>query len=568
MHDPRLYAIMLLAHNSPNVQEGNSNHSTEEGVLSPYCQYDWKDGEETYNEWVAALGADAVKSATASLVAAPRDSSGNVQYATGQSESRWMSPYDCLTSTLIGSDIKKRLRVSLAHDLQLTTSAALNNQYNQLVAKYGEPAVIAAENLVIDKGGSMGGYGSVYHNDYDKLQAVLDQKVKLDAAGNVDRTVANPSYISWKQFPIGTLLSSEECRWEKDFRLGMQYPYRSTTEKLFSIDDSKAQLVGQSQIYRQRPAVDYRAHAQETVQARMPPEGSLDILREGDEMVPVGDQTFRCHWITIPQGRAADGSTGTMTTWKCSQIPGGLARIYQTCDDQLDSSLKHFFLWAAISCDHPPASVPAPDASGPLTASGQLANVPPFPQDAVPTVVSDSTPPDKAAAPLATSLPRPIAPPVTVAPQPLPTAAAVAVAKSPSFFWPSAAPKNSSTPGSPKTILGVLKEFSHFAGMAPQSGSVSWQLQAELDWDDTNQQVTGWIYFPQLKGKKQWQGKIVEESGRSVLQMTETAFIGLAPGSNVAMGITYLLYPVGSGFQGTWATPGYHGRIFLSPMAR
>ena len=129
----------------------------------------------------------------------------------------------------------------------------------------------------------------------------------------------------------------------------------------------------------------------------------------------------------------------------------------------------------------------------------------------------------------------------------------------------SAAPTTSQ---SQNTILAIVRESSRFTGTAPQPGYGNWQVQAELDWDDANQKMTGWIYLPQLGSKKRWEGKIVEDSGRNFLQMKETAVIDQAPGSNALLGVTYRMYPVAGGFRGPWSIASFHGNIILSPMTR
>ncbi len=80
--------------------------------------------------------------------------------------------------------------------------------------------------------------------------------------------------------------------------------------------------------------------------------------------------------------------------------------------------------------------------------------------------------------------------------------------------------------------------------------------------------MTGWVYFPQLKSKKRWEGRIVTGRGNPFLQMKETGVIDQVPGSTAILGITYTLFAVHGGFRGNWTAPGYNGDIMLSPVAK
>ena len=116
-------------------------------------------------------------------------------------------------------------------------------------------------------------------------------------------------------------------------------------------------------------------------------------------------------------------------------------------------------------------------------------------------------------------------------------------------------------------VLNIIHKSSHFTGKLPQAGSKEWQVEAELHWNSDTKQVNGWIFFPELKTKKAWEGSIVfDDQGQPVLQMKETAFIQQAPGSDALLGIIYQLHPIQGMFQGPWALGGYNGSVSLSPL--
>lgn len=131
---------------------------------------------------------------------------------------------------------------------------------------------------------------------------------------------------------------------------------------------------------------------------------------------------------------------------------------------------------------------------------------------------------------------------------------------------PSTTPFASNLQPPSQPILDILKTSSRFVGTAPQVGARAWQVKAELDWDEANKKVKGWVYFPQLQSKKQWEGQIITgDSGKTLLEMKETAVLDQAPDSSALLGITYRLSPVEGGFRGVWAEGTYYGTISITP---
>jgi hypothetical protein len=115
-------------------------------------------------------------------------------------------------------------------------------------------------------------------------------------------------------------------------------------------------------------------------------------------------------------------------------------------------------------------------------------------------------------------------------------------------------------------IVAMLKRNPAFTGVFDRPRVINTEVQANLEWNESAQLITGWLFFKKTTAKKLVEGRIINDgTGPPYLQLVETGFAPDNQNRGVLMGIYYTMYsdePSG-GLTGDWTLQGAHGSLTL-----
>jgi hypothetical protein len=328
------FLLEMLARSNPNPgQTALDRGQTQKN-------WDWDYAANTYERWSIAFGEEAVLKVAEQLrTATKRQFDGNVANPRSIGAIR-STLYTAFQDILMHDNPQGYVRAILAFNWQLTTTAATDEKYQELVSKYGEKTVLDAAKKMAGRYKSRAADwpSPELPSDLQMLVGVLNGSIKIETTAKVEDTsdlMPNPEYAVWTNLPIGTVVTHASKSWVE--RNGKIYPGTSGGEiffenlKLLSFDQDGVTLLFSENQYH--PPGSYWGDHYMNVGAfsgtREPVTENCSAHLYGNssdhgEGIPVTldilGKTMQCTMLKYTN------RNGVVCSWTSTEVPGGLAQ--------------------------------------------------------------------------------------------------------------------------------------------------------------------------------------------------------------------------------------------------